>query len=90
MGCPTTEEETRQALLHGVSFTVPTPTYASKKWFDMHPKEKVQLPLVQKNDLMDLTLYAIDLTNLKHANSPTNGSGGGANGNTPYSPTWPP
>ena len=55
----------------GVGFYRPhVPMYASKKWFDMHPREKIKLPLVQKNDRKDLSQYAIDLTNLNHV-SPT-------------------
>lgn len=55
----------------GVGFYRPhVPMYASQKWFDMHPMEKIMLPLVRKNDCADLSQYAIDLTNLKHV-SPT-------------------
>jgi len=40
--------------------------FAPKKWFDKHPLNKVQLPLVIENDRNDLSAYAINLTNLKH------------------------
>ena len=36
----------------------------------MHPRDQVKLPAVRKDDLKDLSQYAIDLTNLKHV-SPT-------------------
>ena len=55
----------------GVGFYRPhVPMYATKKWFDMHPRDQIKLPAVRKNDLKDLSQYAIDLTNLEHV-SPT-------------------
>ena len=55
----------------GVGFYRPhVPMYASQKWFDMHPLDQIKLPEVRKDDLKDLSQYAIDLTNLKHV-SPT-------------------
>jgi arylsulfatase A-like enzyme len=46
------------------------PMFAPKKWFDLHPREKVKLPEVFKNDNDDISRYAWELTNLKHV-SPT-------------------
>ena len=55
----------------GVGFYRPhVPMFATKKWFDMHPRDQIKLPAVRKNDLKDLSQYAIDLTNLEHV-SPT-------------------
>ena len=55
----------------GVGFYRPhVPMYATKKWFDMHPRDQIKLPAVRKNDLKDLSQYAIELTNLNHV-SPT-------------------
>jgi arylsulfatase A-like enzyme len=55
----------------GVGFYRPhVPMYATKKWFDMHPRDQIKLPAVRKNDLKDLSQYAIELTNLEHV-SPT-------------------
>ncbi len=51
----------------GVGFYRPhVPMFAPQKWFDKHPRTKIQLPLVSSNDRDDLSQYAIDLTNLKH------------------------
>ncbi|QDU75827.1 Choline-sulfatase [Bremerella volcania] len=51
----------------GVGFYRPhVPQYASQKWFDMYPLESMQLPSVPKDDLNDLSIYAINLTRLKH------------------------
>ena len=51
----------------GVGFYRPhVPMFAPKKWFDLHPKDKIQLPKVLKTDRDDLSEYAIGLTNLKH------------------------
>ncbi len=55
----------------GVGFYRPhVPMFATKKWFDMHPLEKIKLPAVRVDDLKDLSQYGIDLTNLNHV-SPT-------------------
>jgi arylsulfatase A-like enzyme len=55
----------------GVGFYRPhVPMFVPKKWFDLHPRDKVKLPLVRTDDHSDLGQYAIDLTNLKHV-SPT-------------------
>ena len=55
----------------GVGFYRPhVPMFAPKKWFDIHPKDKIKLPAVPSDDLKDLSHYAIDLTNLEHV-SPT-------------------
>jgi len=51
----------------GVGFYRPhVPQYAPQKWFDLYPLESVQLPSVPKDDLNDLSRYAINLTRLKH------------------------
>ncbi|QEG41482.1 sulfatase [Roseimaritima ulvae] len=51
----------------GVGFYRPhVPMYVSQKWFDMHPREQIKLPLVRDDDRSDLSQYAIDLTNLQH------------------------
>ncbi len=60
-----------QPFFMGVGFYRPhVPMYTPPKWFDMHPREKIQLPLVRDDDRDDLSQYAIDLTNLMHV-SPT-------------------
>ena len=59
----------------GVGFYRPhAPMYATKKWFDMHPRDQVKLPAIHKDDLSDSGQYAIDLTNCANASPPTNGS----------------
>ncbi|MEM6471413.1 MAG: sulfatase [Planctomycetota bacterium] len=56
-----------QPFVMGVGFYRPhVPMYASQKWFEMHPRGQIKLPLVSENDREDLSQYAIDLTNLKH------------------------
>lgn len=61
----------KKPFFMGVGFYRPhVPMYATKKWFDMHPRDQVKLPAIHKDDLSDLSQYAIDLTNLKHV-SPT-------------------
>ena len=42
------------------------PMYAPKKWFDMHPRDKIKLPLLQDGDVDDLSAYARDLVTLRH------------------------
>lgn len=51
----------------GVGFFRPhVPMYAPKKWFDLFPRDQIQLPLVKEDDRSDLSAYAIALTNEKH------------------------
>ncbi len=51
----------------GVGFYRPhVPMLVPQRWFDLHPREALQLPLVLENDRDDLSPYAVDLTNLEH------------------------
>jgi len=55
----------------GVGFSRPhVPQYATQKWFDLYPMETLKLPAYRKNDIKDLSQYAIDITRLAHV-SPT-------------------
>jgi len=55
----------------GVGFFRPhVPMYVPQKWFDLFPRQHIQLPLVKQDDRDDLSPYAIALTNEKHV-SPT-------------------
>lgn len=55
----------------GVGFYRPhVPMYAPQKWFDLHPRNAIKLPLVKNDDRNDISQYAIDLTNRNHV-SPT-------------------
>lgn len=42
------------------------PMFVPQRWFDQHPRENIQLPRVRADDRLDLSDYAIHLTNLKH------------------------
>ncbi len=42
------------------------PMYAPKPWFDLHPRDRIQLPKTLHKDVADLPQYARDLTTLKH------------------------
>ena len=46
------------------------PMFAPRKWFDLHPRDQVKLPVVIPDDNGDISRYAWNLTNLKHV-SPT-------------------
>ena len=51
----------------GIGFYRPhVPMFAPQKWFDMHPRQRIKLPLFLESDRNDLSPYAINLTNLKH------------------------
>ena len=61
------QQEYEKPFLLGVGFYRPhVPMYASQKWFDLHPRDKIQLPKVRTDDRNDLSQYAIDLTNEEH------------------------
>jgi len=69
--CGQLNKEHNKPFFMGVGFYRPhVPMYVPQKWFDMHPRDQIKLPSVQKNDRDDLSQYAIDLTNLEHV-SPT-------------------
>ncbi len=54
-------------FLMGVGFSRPhVPQYATKKWFDLYPKETLKLPKYRKDDLKDIPQYGSDLTRLEH------------------------
>ena len=42
------------------------PMYAPQKWFDLHPRDQVRLPILQEGDNDDLSTYARNLVTLKH------------------------
>ena len=55
--------ESRQPFFLAVGFHLPhVPIYASKKWFDLHPRETVELPATLSTDLQDLSEYSQLLT----------------------------
>jgi len=61
------QQKFEKPFFMGVGFYRPhVPMYAPKPWFDLHPLEKIQLPLTTNHDREDLSEYAINLTNLKH------------------------
>ena len=65
------KQKHEQPFFLAVGFYRPhVPMYAPQKWFDIHPRDNIELPLVKVDDREDLSQYAIDLTNLKHV-SPT-------------------
>lgn len=54
-------------FLMGVGFSRPhVPQYATQKWFDLYPLETLKLPKYRKDDLNDLSEFALDLTRLEH------------------------
>jgi arylsulfatase A-like enzyme len=54
-------------LFLNVGFYTPhVPQYTPKKWQDLYPLETLTLPEVKKDDLNDLSPYAISLTRDKH------------------------
>ena len=56
-----------QPFFMGVGFYRPhVPMYAPKKWFDLFPRDQIQLPIVRDDDRDDISPYAIALTNEKH------------------------
>ena len=61
------KQEYDRPFFLGVGFYRPhVPMYAPARWFARHPRESVQLPLVLAGDRLDLSPYAIDLTNKEH------------------------
>ena len=42
------------------------PQFCPQKWFDLFPIDEVQLPETIKDDLKDISSYAVNLTRLKH------------------------
>lgn len=60
-------KEHEEPFLLGVGFWRPhVPMFAPQKWFDLFPREQIQLPKVISDDLADISSYAHDLTSLKH------------------------
>lgn len=61
------QQEFEKPFFMGVGFYRPhVPMYAPKAWFDLHPRDAIQLPLITQHDRDDLSQYAINLTNLEH------------------------
>ncbi len=42
------------------------PMFAPPRWFERHPLDAIELPPVRKDDLADLSEYAIDITRREH------------------------
>lgn len=55
----------------GVGFHRPhVPMYVPQEWFDLHPRKDIILPKIEKDDLKDLSRYAINITRLEHIGPP--------------------
>lgn len=60
-------EQHKRPFFLAVGFYRPhVPMYAPQEWFEQHPRDAIQLPVVNEKDRDDLSQYAIDLTNLEH------------------------
>jgi len=64
-------ETVEQPFWMGVGFFRPhVPQFAPQKWFDLYPMDTLQLPKTVKDDLKDLSEYAVNLTTLEHVSPP--------------------
>jgi arylsulfatase A-like enzyme len=62
------ENDFEKPFFLAVGFIRPhVPLYVPKKWFDMYPLDNIKLPVVNENDLEDISDYALDLTYGSHA-----------------------
>lgn len=60
-------QESEQPFFLAVGFFRPhVPMYVPQEWFEKHPREQVQLPLIMQNDNDDLSEYARNLVTLEH------------------------
>jgi arylsulfatase A-like enzyme len=61
------KKEHEKPFLIGVGFSRPhVPQYATQKWFDLYPMDTLKLPKYKKDDIQDISQYAIDITRLEH------------------------
>jgi arylsulfatase A-like enzyme len=61
------EQEYDKPFFLAVGFWRPhVPMFAPKKWFDLHPRDRIRLPAIREDDNDDISSYAWDLTNLNH------------------------
>lgn len=61
------QQPSEQPFFLAVGFYRPhVPMYVPEKWFQMHPRRHVELPLVHDQDLSDLSPYARDLVTREH------------------------
>ncbi|MSR32914.1 MAG: choline-sulfatase [Gemmataceae bacterium] len=57
--CERLAEKTEKPFFLGAGFRLPhVPCYASQKWFDLYPLEKLQLPAVLENDREDTPKFS--------------------------------
>lgn len=60
-------KEYKKPYFLAVGFHRPhVPMYVPQEWYDMHPRDKVLLPVIKVNDNDDLSSYAINLVTLEH------------------------
>ena len=59
--------DAKKPFLLTVGFYRPhVPMFVPQKWYDLYPLDQIQLPEIKKDDLTDLSNYAISITRLKH------------------------
>ncbi|MEJ6578562.1 MAG: sulfatase [Akkermansiaceae bacterium] len=61
-----TKKSEQPFLLMAGLVTPHVPQFTPQKWIDLYPLDTLQLPKIQKDDLSDISPYAVDLTRLKH------------------------